>query len=119
MAEIIKYVFYFRSTPGTGQDRLIIAQIAGVTRRHARKPALAAAEEAAALTELAEVAGGRIGLLAEQAGMTLGLHQHDPSSTAQVAQLCIRADADADTALISRWIEAGRSARQQPGWAVD
>jgi hypothetical protein len=108
MVEIIKRVFYVQSMPATSRDRLIIAQIAGVTRRHARGRALTGAEEAAALAELAEVAEARVDLLAEEAGVTLGFHEHDPGSTEhlQVAQLCIKAGAD--PALISRWIEVGR-----------
>jgi hypothetical protein len=104
--------------PGRDRDRLIIAQIAGVTRKHARWRPLTEAEETAALAELAEVADGRVDLLAEEAGVTLGAHEDDPDPALhlQVAQLCIRAGAD--TALISRWIEVGRqraaAARQVP-----
>lgn len=91
-----------------GEDRLTAARIAATTRRHARARALTGAEEAAALAELAEVAAGRADLLAEQAGIALGFHEHDIDAQVylQVAQLCIKAGAD--TTLISRWIEEGR-----------
>jgi hypothetical protein len=100
------------------EDRLTSARIAAITRRHARARALTGAEEAAALTELAEVAAGHADLLAEQAGLALGFHEHDIDSPVylQVAQLCLKAGAD--TTLISRWIEEGRQraavARQIP-----
>lgn len=90
------------------EDRLIAAQVAAITMRHARARALTGVEEAAALAELAEVAAGRSDLLAEQAGLALGFHEHDTDWAVylQAAQLCIKAGAD--TALIPHWIEAGR-----------
>jgi hypothetical protein len=71
------------------------ARIAAVTRRHARGRALTDAEQTATLTELAEVADGRVDLLAQPICL-------------QIAQLCIQADAD--TALIGLWIAEGRPA---------
>jgi len=94
------------------------ARIAAITRRHARTRALAGVEEAAALAELAEVAHGRVDLLAQEAGLVIGFHDQDADVPMylQIAQLCIKAGAD--TALISRWIEEGRrraaAARRQP-----
>ena len=94
------------------------ARIAGITRRHARGRALTGAEEAAALTELAEAADGRVDLLAEEAGLAIGWHEDDRDApvSLQIAQLSIKAGAD--TALISCWIEEGRrraaAARQPP-----
>lgn len=69
---------------------------------------LTGVEEAAALTQLAEVADGRVDLLAEQAGLAIGFHDQDADAPVylQIAQLCI--EAGADTSLISRWIEEGR-----------
>ena len=69
------------------------ARIAAVTRRHARGRALTGAEETAALTELAEVADGRVDLLAQHAGLTVGFHEHDSDAPIylQIAQLCIQA----------------------------
>jgi hypothetical protein len=94
--------------PGADGDRLTAARIAAVTRRHARARALTGAEEAEALAELAEVADGRVDLLARQAGLAVGLHEHDLDAPVylQIAQLCIKAGAD--TALIARWIEEGQ-----------
>ena len=103
---------------GAGRDRVTAARIAGITRRHARGRALTGAEEAAALAELTQVAGGRVDLLAEEAGLAIGFHEQDADAPVylQAAQLCIRAGAD--TAVISRWIEEGRrraaAARQAP-----
>ena len=93
------------------------ARIAAVTRRHARGRALTGAEETAALTELAEVADGRVDLLAQHAGLAVGFHEQDSDAPIylQIAQLCIQAGAD--TALIPRWIAEGRrraAARQFP-----
>ena len=77
-----------------------------------------ASTEAAALAELAEVAHGRVDLLAQEAGLVIGFHGHDIDAAMylQIAQLCIKAGAD--TARISRWIEEGRrraaAVRQTP-----
>ena len=107
-----------RSVPEADADQLTAARIAAVTRRHARGRVLTGAEEAAALTELAEVADGRIDLLARHAGLAVGFHDHDSDAPIylQIALLCIKAGAD--TALIPRWIEEGRrraaAARQIP-----
>jgi hypothetical protein len=103
---------------GADRDRLTSARIAAITRRHVRGRPPTGAEEAAALAELAEVADGRVDLLAEEAGLAIGFHDQDTDASVylQIAQLCIKAGAD--TALISRWIEEGRRraavARRQP-----
>jgi hypothetical protein len=93
---------------GAERERLTSARIAAITRRHARGRALTGVEEAAALAELAEVAHGRVDLLAQEAGLAIGFHDRDIDAPMylQIAQLCIKAGAD--TALISRWIEEGR-----------
>jgi len=93
---------------GADGDRLTTARIAAVTRRHARGRALTGAEEAAALAELAEVADGRVDLLAQHAALAVGFHENDIDAPVflQIAQLCVKAGAD--TALIPRWIEEGR-----------
>jgi len=90
------------------RDRLTAARTAAVTRRHARARPLTGEEEAAALAELAGVADGRIDLLAQQAGLAIGLHEHDSDAPVhlRIAQLCIQAGAD--IARIPRWIEEGR-----------
>src|SRR5712692_4221705 len=88
-------VFYIRSMSLNEQDRLTLARIAGVTRRHARGGPLTGEQEAAALAELAEVTGGRKDLLAEHAGVLLGWHENDLDApvSEQIAQLCISAGA--------------------------
>jgi predicted urease superfamily metal-dependent hydrolase len=103
---------------GAERDRLTSARIAGITRRHARARALTGVEEAAVLAELAEVAHGRVDLLAQEAGLAIGFHGQDIDAPMylQIAQLCIKAGAD--TALISHWIEEGQrraaAVRQTP-----
>jgi hypothetical protein len=84
----------------------------GSYRRHLRGRALTGAEEAAALAELAEVAHGRVDLLAEEAGLAIGFHEQDTDTSAylQIAQLCI--EAGANTALVSR--RGGTLARGRP-----
>jgi hypothetical protein len=90
------------------RDQLTVARIAAVTRRYAQATLLTGEEEAAALADLAEVANGRMDLLARQAGLAIGLHEHDGDAPVhlQIAQLCIQAGAD--IALIPGWIEEGR-----------
>ena len=65
---ILEHVSERRSDP----DRILVAQIAGTTQRHSRWHALTAEEEAAAVAELREVAGGHADLLAEVAGVGVG-----------------------------------------------
>ena len=50
------------------RDRLLIARLDGIARRHARWGGLTDAEKAAGVTELHGVAGDRCDLLAEVAG---------------------------------------------------
>jgi hypothetical protein len=93
---------------GPDRDRLLVARIAGIARRHAGWGALSEAEFAAAVAELREVAGDRPDLLAEEAGILLGASEgriDEPRSRA-AAQLCIAAGAD--ESLIPGWIEEGR-----------
>jgi len=104
-------VFYRGSVTGAERDRLTSARITAITRRHARTRALTGVEESAALAELAEVADGRVDLLAQEAGLAIGFHDQDVDAPMylQIAQLCIKAGAD--IVLISRWIEEGAGAR--------
>jgi len=89
-------------------DRLRYAQIAGAAARHAQGWRLTADEEARAIAELTEAAGGRADLLAERAGTALGFGADRPDAARyrQIAELCI--SAGADQALIERWIKVGR-----------
>jgi hypothetical protein len=93
---------------GPDPDRLRYAQIAGAAARHAHGWRLTAAEEAAAIAELAQAAAGRADLLAERAGTALGFGEGRPDAARyqQIAELCIAAGAD--RALIERWIKVGR-----------
>ena len=54
------------------RDRLLIARLDGIARRHARWGGLTEAEKAAGVAELQEAAGDRSDLLAETAGLALG-----------------------------------------------
>ncbi len=94
-------------------DHRYIVQIAEIAGRYAIRHRYSDADEGRAAAELAEAAAGRADLLARYAGITLGYHEADTEAGhyERAAQLCIRAGAD--TALILRWIEVGRRARQR------
>lgn len=89
-------------------DRVLYAQICGVSARHARGGPLTAEQEADAVAELAAEAGGRADLLAERAGTALGFgeRQYDAARWRLTAELCVKAGAD--EALIGRWVQVGR-----------
>ena len=53
-------------------DRLLVAELFGEAKHHARWRELTGDEEAAAVAALREVAGGRAGLLADVAGVAPG-----------------------------------------------
>ena len=99
-------------------DRLLVAEIYGEARHHAKCRKLTEAEEAVAVAELRELAGGRADLLAEVAGVLEGAHegQMDEPLTRQAAGLCRLAGADLEA--IPAWIEEGRrrkaNAKQPP-----
>jgi hypothetical protein len=97
-----------RDRPGPDRDRLLIARIAGIARRHAPWREPTEPEIAAASAELREVAGDRADLLAEEAGILLGFHEGglDEPRAKAAAQLLIAAGAD--ESLIPGWIEEGR-----------
>jgi hypothetical protein len=96
--------------PGPDRDRLTVARLTGVARRHARWGAPAEDEVAAAVAELREVADGQADLLAEVAGLALGTSEargDEYRVQAQaVADLCRAAGADEQA--IPAWIEEGR-----------
>jgi hypothetical protein len=89
-------------------DRLLVARLDGVAKRHAcwRKPT--EPEIGAAATELREVAGNRADLLAEVAGIVPGASEGrlDEPRARAAAQLCIVAGAD--ESMIPQWIQEGR-----------
>jgi len=99
-------------------DRLLVAEIWGEARHHARWRALTGDEEAAAVAKLRELAAGRADLLAEVAGIFEGTSEGelDEPLARQAAGLCRLAGADED--LIPEWVEEGRrraeSARKMP-----
>ena len=99
-------------------DRILVAQIMGEARYHARWRELTGPERAAAVAGLRELAAGRADLLAEVAGILVGFHEGEPREqlARQAAQLC--RDAGADPAEIPAWIDVGRQraaqARQPP-----
>jgi len=89
-------------------DELTVARLAGAARRHAPGRAPTDAETAAAVEELAEIAGGRGDLLAEAAGLLMGYYRHtaEEARAGAAAYYCVAGGADLD--LIPRWIEVGR-----------
>jgi hypothetical protein len=103
---------------GAAVDRILVAQLTGEARYHAKWRPLSADEEAAALAGLRALAGGRADLLAEVAGIFEGTSEGelDEPLARCAARLCRQAGADA--AAIPAWIEEGRrrsaNARQPP-----
>ena len=77
-------------------DRLLVAQLTGTARHHARRRDLTGDEQAAAVTELRDLAAGRVGLLAEACGIFEGASagRHDERLARQAAALCRLAGAD-------------------------
>lgn len=97
-----------RSRLGPDHDRLLVARLDGIAKRHATWRESTEPEIAAAVAELREVAGDRPDLLAETAGILIGASEgrlDEPRSRA-AARLCIAAGAD--QSLIPGWIEEGR-----------
>ena len=96
-------------------DRLLVAEIHGEARHHAKWRDLTEAEEAAAVAELRELAGGQADLLAEVAGILEGAHEGelDEPLTRQAADMCRKAGADPDA--IPAWIAEGRRRKANAG----
>ena len=96
-------------------DRLLIAEIWGEARHHARWRELSSGEEAAAGAALAGLAAGRADLLAEVAGLIEGAAEGEPDEplARQAAGLCRKAGADESA--IPAWIEEGRRRRANAG----
>ena len=97
--------------PGPDRDRVLVAQLTGTARHHARWRGLTRFEEAAAVTELRQLADGRAALLAEVAGILEGASEGelDEPLARQAARLCRKAGADPES--IPPWIEEGRRRR--------
>jgi hypothetical protein len=97
-----------RDRPGPGRDRLLVAELTGTARHHARWRDLTADEEAAAVTALRDLAGGRADLLAEVPGILEAASEGEPGEplARQAADLCRKAGADPEA--IPRWVAEGR-----------
>jgi hypothetical protein len=93
-------------------DRILAAKLTGTANRHAQWRDLTPGEHATAVTELRNLAAGRTDLLAEEAGLLIGCHEHTINAPIkhQAAGLLIAAGADPD--LIPQWIEEGRRRRR-------
>jgi len=104
--------------PAAEADRILVAQLTGEARHHAKWRPLTAEEEAAALAELRALAAGRADLLAEVAGIFEGTSEGelDEPLARSAAHLCRKAGADPEA--IPAWIEEGRrrsaNARRPP-----
>jgi hypothetical protein len=94
--------------PGPDRDRLLVAELTGEARHHARWRPLTEDEEAAAVAELRALAGGRADLLAEVAGIFEGTSagELDEPLAQCAARLCRLAGAD--ESLLPQWVEVGR-----------
>ena len=99
-------------------DRILVAQLTGEARHHARWRPLTGDEEAAALAELRALAGGRADLLAEVAGIFEGTSEGELGRAAGPVRRAAVPQAGADPDAIPAWIEEGRrrsaNARRPP-----
>ena len=97
---------------------MIVAELTGEARHHAKWRPLTGEQEAAAVAALRAIAGARADLLAEVAGILEGTSEGelDEPLARQAAGLCRKAGADPD--LIPNWAEEGRrraaNARMRP-----
>src|SRR5712692_2404806 len=96
---------------GPEADRILVAQLTGEARHHAKWRPLTEDEEAAAVAGLRELAGGRADLLAEVAGIFEGTSEGelDEPLARQAARLCREAGADPE--VNPAWVEEGRRRR--------
>jgi hypothetical protein len=92
-------------------DRILVAQITGEVRHHAKWRDLSEDEEGTAVAELRELAAGRADLLAEVAGIFEGTSEGelDEPLARQAAGLCRKAGADPEE--IPAWAAEGRRRR--------
>ena len=93
---------------------MLVAEITGEARRHAKWRPLTPEEEAAAVTELRALAAGRSDLLAEVAGIFEGTSEGEPDEPFArcAARLCCKAGAD--EALIPQWAMRGGAGQLPP-----
>jgi len=96
-------------------DRILVAEIWGEARHHAKWRELTEAEETEAVSALTDLAGGRADLLAEVAGVLEGASEGEPGEplARQAAGLCRKAGADPEA--IPGWITEGRRRRADAG----
>ena len=94
--------------PGPSGDRLLVARLTGVAKRHAHWRELTAAESVAAVAELRAIAGDRADLLAEVAGILLGASEGELDGQRSRAAAHLLIAAGADEALVPQWIAEGR-----------
>ena len=99
------------------RDRLLIARLDGIARRHARWGGLTEAGKAAGAAELQHAAGDRCDLLAEVAGLALGTAegkgQEYQARGQAIAELCRMSGAD--ESLIPQWHQVGRERAAMAG----
>jgi len=97
------------------QDRILHAWLAGTARHLAANTEVSKAD---ATAQLRELAAGRTDLLAEVAGIALGLSagRMDAYLGRRVADLCIAAGADQDQ--LADWIAEGRNRAAHASAAV-
>jgi hypothetical protein len=104
----LEYEFYSCFMSSLALDRLRVTP--GVAPASLSSPGwrLTAEEEATAVAELKQAAGGWAALLAECAGLALGYGEDQPGAARyrRIAELCVAAGVD--QTLVEAWIEAGR-----------
>ena len=97
---------------------MIVAELTGEARHHAKWHPLTTDEKAAAVAELRAIAGGRTDLLAQVVGIFEGTSEGEPDEplARQAADLCRQAGADPEA--IPGWTAEGRrraqNARKRP-----
>jgi hypothetical protein len=88
-------------------DRILVAQLTGEARHRARWRDLTGDEEAAAVAELHELAGGRADLLAEVAGILEGAREGEPDEPLARQAAMLARKAGADPGAIPAWVREG------------
>lgn len=92
----------------TEADRILLAQLTGVAR-HLVNEAQGSDQWAAAVEELRRLAGGRTDLLAELAGISIGVGEADLEADRYRRTTDLAIAAGADPEQIEHWIPVGRS----------
>ena len=99
-------------------DRLLVGELFGEARHHAKWRDLTEAEEGAAVAGLRKLAGGRADLLAEVAGILEGAREGEPDEPLARQAAMLARKAGADPGAIPAWAAEGRrrraSARRPP-----